>query len=164
MPAASLIHNKYSPAMASIHPSQIEAEALCPMKIPRTGTSTRYRLVTKAALPAVVVTSPICWREAAINRTVPASIPGRRASLNSVDRDCVLSRKTNNRGSSDRPPNINRTPLKVKGPTCSIPTLWATKASPQMAATSSSKRFDLITLTSGLPSWLDRILAEAQMY
>jgi len=44
------------------------------------------------------------------------------------------------KGINDRLPNVNRTPLKVKGPTYSIPDFWATNENPQMAAVRNNKK------------------------
>ncbi len=41
-------------------------------------------------------------------------------------------------GTKEAPPNANRTPLNVNGPTWSMPTRCATKANPQIAAVSKS--------------------------
>lgn len=44
------------------------------------------------------------------------------------------------RNQDSRAPIRERTPLKVKGPTYSMPTLWATKAIPQIVAARSRQR------------------------
>jgi hypothetical protein len=55
--------------------------------------------------------------------------------------DFRLKKKIN--GSNDTLPRANLTPLKVKGPTCSIPARWATKEKPQMMAASNRMNSDL---------------------
>ena len=49
-------------------------------------------------------------------------------------------RDKNTTGSSTTPPIRNRTALNVNGPTYSIPTLWATKATPQIKAVIASRK------------------------
>ena len=60
------------------------------------------------------------------------------------ERDCsLLFRVTKSSGTRERHPSAKRIPLKVNGPTYSIPTRWATKANPQSVAVKSSSASDL---------------------
>ena len=59
---ASVTHRKYSPATASITPSQTRPGTGFRRSRPKTGTSTMYSAVIKPALPEVVVSSPFCWK------------------------------------------------------------------------------------------------------
>ena len=132
------MHSRYSPATASTTLPQIRPAGLRPTSIPSSGTITIYRAVMNPALPTVVYMTPNCWAVAAAPSARPQSTPPfsrvRRAAglLSGVRR---LSRSSSGMaGSSTSPPIRNRAILKVKGPRWSMPTLWATKAAPQIRA------------------------------
>ena len=127
MDKPGLMHRKYSPARATTAPSQLLRLMYLLSMIPRIGTSTIYRPVIKAALPAVVsaYASPTCCSDAPANRMKPAIRPAgmttRRLPWPGTppcgSRDGSLLSKNRIRGISDRLPRPNRIPLKVNGST-----------------------------------------------
>ena len=108
-----------------------------------------YRAVINPALPEEVVSSPICWRLVATVSAVPQHRPPNRRSRRVPGRAAASPRKSrrlrrrSSRHSTSR--NTKATALlaavKVKGPTWSAPTLWATKAVPQIRAASTGNTF-----------------------
>ena len=145
----SCTHSRYSPATASATLSQMARGAFLWRKIPAMGTMTMYRAVMKPALPEEVVSSPICWRLVATVSAVPQHRPPNRRSRRVPGRAAASPRKSrrlrrrSSRHSTSR--NTKATALlaavKVKGPTWSAPTLWATKAVPQIRAASTGNTF-----------------------
>ena len=117
----------------------------------------------KPAFPTVVYWMPNCWKllaaksaNAAGDAADPeiAALYGMEDTALSevVDEDSVLRSLPRQKlyllerfrrkitGTRTAAPIRERTPLKVKGPTYSMPTLWATKAIPQMVAARSRQR------------------------
>ena len=119
---------------------------------PKMGTSSMYMAVMNPALPAVVVTRPICWKMVAVARKKPQPRPP-----SSVLR-CVSARSAVPAGSALRPVSSATAPTaaadshiraaqNVSGSMLSMPTRWATKAVPQIRA---------VRVSSRLPSSLPR--------
>ena len=108
----------------------------------------------KPAFPTVVYLMPNCWKLLAAKSAMPQAIPPIQRSRVLYGEDVVvdvegsaaaeavsLERfKRKITGTRTAAPIRERTPLKVKGPTYSMPTLWATKAIPQMVAARSRQR------------------------
>jgi hypothetical protein len=76
---------------------------------------------------------PPCWKVTAIKRHPPARREAKTKEPGACSKTGLFFRRINRiRGRRERLPKINRMPLKVKGPTYSIPDLWATKPKPQI--------------------------------
>ena len=115
----------------------------------RMGTMITYRAVRKPAFAVVVVAMPICWAAEAMNRKNPQRSPPvisvRRSPLPAEGRS-VFRRITATRGRRATPASQLRLARKVKAPTLSAPTLWATNAAPQIMAVRSRRRVLMISL------------------
>ena len=117
----------------------------------------------KPAFPTVVYWMPNCWKLLAAKRANPQAMPpshrsrllygvGDTAFSEGVDEDSGIAEsvaaedlfperfRIKSTGTRTAAPIRERTPLKVKGPTYSMPTLWATKAIPQIVAARSRQR------------------------
>ena len=117
----------------------------------------------KPAFPTVVYWIPNCWKLLAAKRADPQAMPpSHRSRLlygvadtafsESVDEDSGIAEsvaaedlfperfRIKSTGTRTAAPIRERTPLKVKGPTYAVPTLWATKAIPQIVAARSRQR------------------------
>ena len=124
-PSAGM-HSRYSAATATATPIQIILPGFFrKTSQPATGTSTTYRAVMNPALPAVVVTSPICCREEAANNSSPHRRPARRWSFGSGAGTASLFgfpsffwflSNTADTADSTMPPSSIRMPLNAQGP------------------------------------------------
>ena len=117
----------------------------------------------KPAFPTVVYWIPNCWKLLAAKRANPQAMPpshrsrllygvGDTAFSEGADEDSGIAEsvaaedlfperfRIKSTGTRTAAPIRERTPLKVKGPTYSMPTLWATKAIPQIVAARSRQR------------------------
>ena len=117
----------------------------------------------KPAFPTVVYWIPNCWKLLAAKRADPQAMPpshrsrllygvGDTAFSEGADEDSGIAEsvaaedlfperfRIKSTGTRTAAPIRERTPLKVKGPTYSMPTLWATKAIPQIVAARSRQR------------------------
>ena len=109
---------------------------------PIKGTKTMYIAVRKADFPAFVETMPNCCRLAAKNRGIAQQTAAFHSCLSAkrvrkfLPSFFFLSNK-NITGSNPIAPNPHRIAWNVKGPTWSIPILWATKVDPQIITASS---------------------------
>ena len=100
----------------------------------------------KLALPAEVPLMPSCWKLDATASAVPQHtppissirrLPGVCGTLVSV----ALRRNAHTTTVSAKAAMIDRAALKVKGSRYSAPTLWATKAVPQISAANTGNTF-----------------------
>ena len=144
----SLMHSSAMPQVASTTPIHTCTGGFLRRKRPSSGTMTMYSAVIKPALPGVVVWMPICCSMEARQRARPHRIPpvasvltGRGAGAPPEPSRRMRDRLRHTSGSSTSEPSRKRVALKVNGPTCSIPTDWATKDTPQIKAVSSSMAF-----------------------
>lgn len=124
--------SRYRPITASAILKRMVLPVFFPRKIPRTGTNTIYMAVRKPALPASVWTSPTCCRLAAANRAMPHKNPAFQSFLSEKISVNLRGFRNSTVAESTVTASKHRVLWNVKGPIWSIPTLWATKAEPQM--------------------------------
>ena len=140
----SVMHSRYMPTRASPTPIQTSLPTFFFKKRPIMGTIRIYRAVINPALPTVVRSTPICCTTEAMASAAPQQMPPVSSVFLSalVWGFWVMPALSNTKmtGSSTSPPRMERTQMKVKGPTKPAPTLWATKAVPQIKAVNSSIR------------------------
>ena len=94
-----------------------------------------------------MVSRPFCWKQLATASAVPQARPptarSRREAAGAAASPLRLrqARRAPHRPSKKTKAMAARAALKVKGPIYSAPTLWATKAVPQIMAVISGRTF-----------------------
>ena len=149
-------HRKKSPAAPMPAPIQLLILVRCFKNMPSIGTSTIYKAVIKAVLPASVETRATCCKFIDKNITTPAIIPPfnkvRPAAFvcsNALSASLllrfILSLIINTGTRAADPKNI-RIALYINGPITDILSLWATRAKPHIKAVPRRHKFDLKVL------------------
>ena len=147
MVSSSVTQRQYSPATARATPSHRARGTFFPRAKPARGTRTMYSAVMNPALPGVVVSRPFCWKKLATDSAAPQQRPPRIKSRRDPAgaRSSPFRRRQRvrrpHRPSRKKKAMTARAVLKVKGPIYSAPTLWATKAVPQIMAVTRGRTF-----------------------
>ena len=175
----SVMQSKYIPHTASTTAIHTFAPIFFRKKIPASGTKIKYRAVIKPAFPGSLLCKiPICCSMVAANNIIPQLAPPRSNVFFPVSLASFVSPEVFPTSSatfpvfvsfrffpadtaaripkntaSETPASMDRIPIKAKGPIYFIPSLCATKESPQINAASNSRTFPLIRFVILLSSY-----------